>query len=95
MSALESAVNIGSGFIIAMVIWQFIAPLLFGYSITLVENFWLTSLFTTVSVVRSYLWRRFFNGAQRRRRLQRERAACFLPSFEFEDKRHELRDIRL
>ena len=60
-SALESLLNIGSGFFLAMVIWQCIANPLYGYDVTLMENFGLTAIFTSVSLLRSYLWRRYFN----------------------------------
>ena len=63
VSFIEAVVNIGTGFLLSMVIWQAIANPLFGYDITLVENVGLTSIFTVVSITRSYLWRRFFaNG---------------------------------
>ena len=61
-SALESLLHIGSGFFLAMFIWQVIANPLFGYDVTLLENFGLTAIFTSVSLLRSYLWRRFFNN---------------------------------
>ena len=60
-SLLEATLNIGSGFIVAMLVWQLIAAPLFGYEVTLYDNFWLTMIFTVVSVVRSYFWRRLFN----------------------------------
>ncbi len=60
-SILEATLNIGSGFFVAMLVWQFIAAPLFGYEVTLIDNFWLTMIFTVVSVVRSYIWRRIFN----------------------------------
>ena len=60
-SLLEATLNIGSGFIVAMFVWQLIAAPLFGYEVTLADNFWLTMIFTVVSVVRSYIWRRIFN----------------------------------
>ena len=60
-SVLEVFLNIGSGFIVAMITWQLIAAPLFGYTVTLYDNFWLTSIFTVVSVIRSYIWRRVFN----------------------------------
>ena len=59
-SALEAFLNIGSGFILSMFIWQLIANPLFGYNVTWGENILLTSIFTVVSITRSYLWRRFF-----------------------------------
>ena len=60
-SATEAVLNVASGFVLSMFIWQLIANPLFGYDVTLIENFGLTAIFTVVSVVRSYLWRRFFN----------------------------------
>ncbi len=60
-SALEVILNIGSGFIVAMLTWQLVAAPLFGYEVTLYDNFWLTMIFTVVSVIRSYFWRRLFN----------------------------------
>lgn len=61
-SAIESVLNVGSGFILAMLIWQLIANPLYGYKITLLDNLGLTAIFTTISVVRGFLWRRFFEG---------------------------------
>ena len=65
-SAIEAGVNIGSGFLVALVVWFFIAPL-YGYEITFVDNIGLTSIFTVVSITRSYIWRRFFEARIRRR----------------------------
>jgi hypothetical protein len=61
-SLFESVINVGSGFILAFIIWQTIAPIFLGYEITYAENFVLTSIFTVVSVARGYIWRRFFNA---------------------------------
>ena len=66
-SAIEAICNIGSGFLLAMLIWQFVAAPLWGYEVTLLDNFGLTILFTSVSVVRSYVWRRFFEHRIRAR----------------------------
>lgn len=60
-SACEAVLNVGSGMILSMIVWQLIANPLFGYTITLFENFALTSIFTSVSLLRSYFWRRLFN----------------------------------
>lgn len=64
-SALETILNIGSGFVLSMLIWQLIANPWFGYSVSLIENIGLTSIFTVVSITRSYLWRRFFNNREK------------------------------
>lgn len=59
-SLLESTLNIGSGFLISLIVWQYTGPL-FGYEVTFYDNLGITSVFTVISIVRSYLWRRFFN----------------------------------
>jgi hypothetical protein len=61
-SFLESSASVVSGFLLSFVVWQLIAAPLFGYHVTLVDNFWLTSIFTVVSLARQYVWRRFFNA---------------------------------
>lgn len=61
-SFIESVLNVGSGFILSLLIWQYIAFWFLGYNITIGENIVLTSIFTFVSVARGYLWRRFFNA---------------------------------
>ena len=60
-SFIESCLNTFSGFFLAMLTWQFIIVPMFGYGPTLKENFIITSIFTVVSIIRSYIWRRFFN----------------------------------
>lgn len=60
LSITESVLNVGSGFILSVLIWQFIAAPMFGYDVTIEDNLILTSIFTVVSIVRGYLWRRFF-----------------------------------
>ena len=66
-SAVEAVLNVGSGFVVAMVLWQFVVAPLWGYEVTLLDNLGLTAIFTTISVVRSYVWRRFFERRIRRR----------------------------
>ncbi len=66
-SATEAVLNVGSGFFVALLVWQFIAAPLWGYEITLLDNLGLTTLFTVVSVIRSYIWRRFFERRIMRR----------------------------
>lgn len=61
-SALESASSTAFGFFISFIVWQSIANPVFGYDITLMDNFWLTTIFTIVSLARGYVFRRFFNA---------------------------------
>ena len=58
-SAIEVFFNYASGFLIAYLTYAFIVlpdPWLKN------SPFWVTTLFTVVSVIRSFLWRRFFNA---------------------------------
>lgn len=59
-SFLEAALNTFSGFIIS----YFVAELTFSYfnfQTTHKDTFLITCIFTLVSIVRSYIWRRIFN----------------------------------
>jgi len=61
-STIEIASNIGSGFFISMVLYRFVV---FPYMLKMgagQQAFWITLLFTVTSVIRSYVWRRFFNA---------------------------------
>ena len=60
VSFIESVVNVGSGFLLSLVLWQYIVAPAFGYAVTMKTNLILTTIFTVTSVARGYLWRRFF-----------------------------------
>lgn len=60
-SIVEALCNTGSGFVIAYFFGQFIVYPLLGVKVSASENFWSTCIFTVVSIVRSYVWRRLFN----------------------------------
>jgi len=59
-SLIETLLNIGSGFVIAYSLMQFVVTPLFELHTQASDNFTITVLFTAVSITRSYLWRRFF-----------------------------------
>ena len=59
-SAVETAVNIGVGYAISVILTLTILPL-FGYNVKLSEGIGISILFTGASIVRSYALRRFFN----------------------------------
>jgi hypothetical protein len=65
-SAIEATLNIGSGFIISLVVWQLLAGY-YGYDMPLSRNVEITTIFTLVSLTRSYIWRRLFNWRTRRK----------------------------
>ena len=61
VSMIEATLNIGSGFIIALVVWQFLAAA-YDIPMPLSRNLEITTIFTTVSLARSYVWRRIFTN---------------------------------
>jgi hypothetical protein len=60
MSLIEQLFNVGSGVVLSLIVGQVVYPL-FGYAVSLADNFWLTAIFTVVSILRGYAWRRVFN----------------------------------
>lgn len=59
-SLIEASLNTLSGFLVSYFMWLFVVAPLFGIESNPVESFWITCLFTVVSVARSYVWRRLF-----------------------------------
>ena len=60
-SFYEACINVGIGFGINFVANLLILPL-FGFHITLANNFYMGLLYTIISVIRSYVVRRWFDG---------------------------------
>ena len=56
---VESVIDVGSGFFLAIII-QITVFTLFDLYPTIFENFQIALIFTLVSMTRSALWRRFF-----------------------------------
>lgn len=59
-SLVETMTNIVIGFIISFVLNATLLPAL-GYNVTFSENLVIVLAFTIVSMIRSYILRRFFN----------------------------------
>jgi len=64
-SLAEAVTNVVAGFLMALLGQQLIPPL-FAIHIGLAAHFGIASLFTLLSLVRSYLLRRLFNSVTRR-----------------------------
>jgi hypothetical protein len=64
VSIVEVCVNVLTGFLLAMLVWMYVIPIFWPrMEGPLSESFWVTFMFTTVSIMRGYFWRRFFaNG---------------------------------
>jgi hypothetical protein len=60
-SMIESLLNIGSGFFISLAVWVWIVVPVWNLPVRPIDNLGITGLFTVVSVIRSYVWRRIFN----------------------------------
>jgi len=65
-SLIEISLNTLSGFVIAWITSLFILPH-FGFNVTLNQNTQITLIFTAVSIVRGWVWRRLFNFKTARR----------------------------
>jgi hypothetical protein len=61
MSLIEQICNVGSGFIISLLVWQYIICPIWHIERGSGDGVQITLVFTVVSVVRGYLWRRIFN----------------------------------
>lgn len=64
-SVVESVLNQVSGFMLSLMVWQFVVAPLYGFTPDWGTNFEITAIFAVVSTLRSYLWRRFFNGREK------------------------------
>ena len=61
-SVIESTVNQLSGIVVALAWWTWVIVPVMGFEVTFIHNIGVTLSFTVISMVRSYLWRRFFNA---------------------------------
>lgn len=59
-SHIEAATSLTVGFCLSFVVWHFLSKFL-DIPMPLDTNFFITSVFTVVSYIRSYCFRRLFN----------------------------------
>jgi hypothetical protein len=64
-SLIEASLNTASGFVLSALAGMLIFPLL-GWKVSTAQNLEAVSLFTGISVIRSYVWRRVFNWIHHR-----------------------------
>lgn len=62
-SLLEAFASTATGFIISYSATFAIMPL-FGLHTNASQNFWIVMIYTVISIVRQYIWRRIFNWLQ-------------------------------
>ena len=60
-SLKESTVNIAVGYVVALISQLTVFPF-FGINIPLSDNLWIGAWFTLISIIRSYIIRRWFNN---------------------------------
>ena len=61
MSATEVSCNIGTGVLVSWVVTIYLIPWMLGVEMTVKMALDITLIYTAVSMVRSYIWRRIFN----------------------------------
>lgn len=59
-SLIETLTNVSIGYIISFIANITVLPM-FGYDINLTDGFWISMIFTVISVIRGYIVRRRFN----------------------------------
>ena len=64
-SLIESLTSTTIGIIIGVVLNLTILPI-FGYPVSWSDSLWISVIFTIVSIIRSYVIRRFFNSKERK-----------------------------
>ena len=65
-SLIEATLNVASGFLVSLAVWVLIVVPVWNLPVSMAENLQITLLFTVVSVLRSYIWRRIFNALHAR-----------------------------
>lgn len=63
-SMIESLTSTTIGIIIGIVLNLTILPI-FGYPVSLSDSLWISVIFTVISIIRSYVIRRFFNSKEK------------------------------
>ena len=64
-SMIESLTSTTIGWLIGVILNMLVLPL-FGYDVSLTDGLLISIIFTAVSVIRSYVIRRFFNSKERK-----------------------------
>jgi hypothetical protein len=59
---IETVSGTAFGFVVSVCIWEFVVKPGWGIHTAFVENLSITLLFTVASIIRGYVFRRFFNS---------------------------------
>ena len=60
-SLIESICNVSSGFIVSVLLWEFVICPVWGIERKFSDGIQITLVFTIASIIRGYIWRRAFN----------------------------------
>jgi len=60
-SIIESIFNTFSGLLLATLVMSFIIAPVYHLPTSVIDNLEINIIFTVISIVRSYFWRRYFN----------------------------------
>ena len=63
-SLVETLTSVFVGWLVGVILNLTVLPL-FDYNITVVDSLWVSLIFTTVSVIRGYVIRRWFNSKEK------------------------------
>ena len=63
-SMIETLVSVGIGWLIGVILNMLVLPL-FDYDVSLTDGVLISIIFTAVSVIRSYIIRRWFNSKEK------------------------------
>ena len=61
-SIIEQVLNNLSGIVTSLLTFEYIIAPFYGFDATWWDNIGITIIFTTISIIRGYFWRRFFNN---------------------------------
>lgn len=66
-SFIETTINVATGFLLSLVVWQYLVAPLYNIPVTIQQNLGITGIFTVSAVLRGYFWRRWFaNGVHKK-----------------------------
>jgi len=60
-SLFEAIINVGSGLLLSIATWKLIITPIFGIEANNSQVVLISAIFTILSILRSYFWRRLFN----------------------------------
>ena len=60
-SLIEASINVLSGLVLSVLTWKLIISPVFKIYPDNSQVVWISAIFTIISIIRSYFWRRFFN----------------------------------